>query len=115
MNDSFPPTIDGVANAVVNYAKHITASHGKCVVATPEYPDVTDDYPFPVVRYPSLDTTQLTGYRAGNPLAPETIEKLRRMDCNLIHSHCPVASTVLARALRDASNIPDRLHLSHEV
>ena len=106
MNDSFPPTIDGVANAVVNYAKHITASHGKCVVATPEYPGVTDDYPFPVVRYPSLDTTQLTGYRAGNPLAPETIETLRRMDCNLIHSHCPVASTVLARALRDASDIP---------
>ena len=106
MNDSFPPTIDGVANAVVNYAKHITASHGKCVVATPEYPGVTDDYPFPVVRYPSLDTTQLTGYRAGNPLAPETIERLRRMDCNLIHSHCPVASTVLARALRDACDIP---------
>ena len=106
MNDSFPPTIDGVANAVVNYAKHITLSHGKCVVATPDYPGVTDDYPFPVVRYPSLDTTQLTGYRAGNPLAPETIETLRRMDCNLIHSHCPVASTVLARALRDASNIP---------
>ena len=106
MNDSFPPTIDGVANAVVNYAKHITLSHGKCVVATPEYPGVTDDYPFPVVRYPSLDTTQLTGYRAGNPLAPETIERLRRMDCNLIHSHCPVASTVLARALRDASGIP---------
>ena len=106
MNDSFPPTIDGVANAVVNYAKHITLSHGKCVVATPDYPGVTDDYPFPVVRYPSLDTTQLTGYRAGNPLAPETIETLRRMDCNLIHSHCPVASTVLARALRDASNVP---------
>ena len=106
MNDSFPPTIDGVANAVVNYAKHITLSHGKCVVATPDYPGVTDDYPFPVVRYPSLDTTQLTGYRAGNPLAPETIETLRRMDCNLIHSHCPVASTVLARAMRDASNIP---------
>ena len=106
MNDSFPPTIDGVANAVVNYAKHITLSYGKCVVATPDYPGVTDDYPFPVVRYPSLDTTQLTGYRAGNPLAPETIETLRRMDCNLIHSHCPVASTVLARALRDACDIP---------
>ena len=106
MNDSFPPTIDGVANAVVNYAKHITLSHGKCVVATTDYPDVTDDYPFPVVRYPSLDTTQLTGYRAGYPFAPETIETLRRMDCDLIHSHCPVASTVLARALRDASSAP---------
>ena len=106
MNDSFPPTIDGVANAVVNYARHITLSHGRCAVATPEYPGVRDDYPFPVVRYPSLDTTQLTGYRAGMPLAPETIDTLRRMDFNLIHTHCPVASTVLARALRDASGAP---------
>ena len=106
MNDSFPPTIDGVANAVVNYAKHITASHGRCAVATPEYPGVEDNYPFPVVRYPSLDTTQLTGYRAGYPFAPETIETLRRMEFNLIHSHCPVASTVLARALRDATDAP---------
>ena len=106
MNDSFPPTIDGVANAVVNYAKNIAAHHGRCAVATPEYPDVTDDYPFPVIRYPSLNTTQLTGYRAGYPFAPETIETLRRMDFNLIHTHCPVASTVLARALRDASGAP---------
>lgn len=106
MNDSFPPTIDGVANVVVNYAKHITASHGICAVATPEYPDVVDDYPFPVVRYPSIDTTQLVGYRAGNPLAPETIETLRRMRFNLIHSHCPVASTVLARELRNATGAP---------
>ena len=106
MNDSFPPTIDGVANAVVNYAKNITAHHGRCAVATPEYPGVQDDYPFPVVRYPSLDTVQLTGYRAGYPLAPETIETLRRMDFNLIHTHCPVSSTVLARALRDASGAP---------
>lgn len=106
MNDSFPPTIDGVANVVVNYAKHITASHGSCAVATPEYPGVTDDYPFPVVRYSSIDTTQLVGYRAGNPLAPETVEILRRMDFNLIHSHCPVASTVLARSLRDATGVP---------
>ena len=60
MNDSFPPTIDGVANAVVNYAGHITASHGRCAVATPEYPDVTDDYPFPVIRYPSLDILRAT-------------------------------------------------------
>ena len=106
MNDSFPPTIDGVANVVVNYAKHITAAHGRCAVATPEYPDVTDDYAFPVIRYPSIDTTQLVGYRAGNPLAPETVDVLRRMDFNLIHSHCPVASTVLARELRSAANVP---------
>ena len=45
-NDSFPPTIDGVANTVLNYAKHIQLSHGTPMVATPAYPDVVDDYPF---------------------------------------------------------------------
>ena len=59
LNDSFPPIIDGVANAVVNYAKILTETEGLCAVATPEYPGVVDDYPFPVVRYPSIDTTKM--------------------------------------------------------
>ena len=106
MNDSFPPTIDGVANAVLNYAENITAAEERCAVATPAYPDVRDDYPFPVVRYPSLNTTQLTGYRAGVPFAPETVVRLADMKFDLIHTHCPIASTVLARSLRDASPMP---------
>ncbi|MBQ9045276.1 MAG: glycosyltransferase [Oscillospiraceae bacterium] len=106
MNDSFPPTIDGVANAVLNYARNITAAGERCAVATPAYPDVTDDYAFPVVRYPSLNTTQLTGYRAGVPFAPETIVRLADMKFDLVHTHCPIASTVLARSLRDACPMP---------
>ncbi|MEG2524272.1 MAG: hypothetical protein RSB03_01600 [Oscillospiraceae bacterium] len=53
-NDSFPPTIDGVANVTVNYARIIERDYGRAVVATPYYPNVTDDYPFEVVRYPSV-------------------------------------------------------------
>ena len=101
MNDSFPPLVDGVANAVVNYAHILTETEGGCVVATPDYPDVKDDYPFPVVRYPSLDTTKMVGYRAGNPFDFAAVEKLSDMDFDLIHSHCPVASTILARVLRE--------------
>ena len=65
MNDSFPPLIDGVANAVLNYAHVLQTLQAECVVATPEYEGVTDDYPFPVVRYPSFNTTKLVGYRTG--------------------------------------------------
>ena len=51
INDSFPPAIDGVANAVVNYGTYITKNHGEAVVVTPFYPDADDSvYPFPVVR-----------------------------------------------------------------
>ena len=106
MNDSFPPTIDGVTNAVLNYAQNITDAGERCAVVTPAYPDVKDDYRFPVVRYPSLNTTQLTGYRAGVPFAPETIVRLADMQFDLVHTHCPIASTVLARSLRDACPMP---------
>ena len=42
INDSFPPEIDGVANAVTNYAKNIAAHHGKTTVVTPDNPKADD-------------------------------------------------------------------------
>ena len=35
MNDSFPPIIDGVSNAVINYADVINKSLGQATVVTP--------------------------------------------------------------------------------
>ena len=42
VNDSFPPEIDGVANAVTNYADIITREHGRCTVVTPDNPKADD-------------------------------------------------------------------------
>ena len=67
LNDSFPPAIDGVANTTVNYAKIINKDLGKASVVTPNYPGVVDNYDFNVYRYPSIDTTDFIGYRAGIP------------------------------------------------
>ncbi len=106
LNDSFPPQIDGVANAVYNYADILNKSGCGVVVATPKYPDVTDDYPFPVVRYASVNTTRLVGYRAGNPFDTRILQRLAREECDVIHSHCPVASTLLARTLRGMTGAP---------
>ena len=56
LNDSFPPEIDGVANAVVNYAKNITKSGENAIVVTPTMPGADDSaFPFPVLRYPSIE------------------------------------------------------------
>ena len=106
LNDSFPPVIDGVANAVLNYARCLAGKEEYCVVATPDYPDAKDDYSFPVVRYPSIDTTKLAGYRAGNPFSASVVSRLDEMDFDIIHTHCPVASTILARVLRERENVP---------
>lgn len=106
MNDSFPPVIDGVANAVLNYARTITAKRGECIVVTPEYPGAVYDYPFPVLTYPSLDTTRAFGYRTGLPLKPGILARLKEENIRIIHSHCPMISTLLARNLRIAANVP---------
>lgn len=106
LNDSFPPVIDGVANAVLNYAKIIERGRGHAVVGTPYYPNAADEYPFPVVRYRSVDTTKLVGYRAGYPFSASALKQLEEERIDIIHSHCPIMSTLLARTLRKTAEAP---------
>ena len=107
LNDSFPPAIDGVANAVTNYANIISHGLGDATVVTPYYPDVDDSgYDFPIVRYPSIDVTKLVGYRAGWPFDARLLERLSTPGFDIIHSHCPVASSAIARSLREQLDVP---------
>ncbi len=109
LNDSFPPVIDGVANVVMNYGSVLTGELGaSVVVGTPRYPDVTyDGYPYKVVPYPSFDTTDfIKGYRTGNPLAIREIAQMAESAPDIIHTHCPAASTIMARILRRETGAP---------
>lgn len=106
LNDSFPPLIDGVANAVINYADTIHAELGSATVVTPSYPGYTDNFKFPVVRYSSVDTSKFLGYRAGYPFSSSILGDLKNNHFDIVHSHCPFASTVLGRTLREKSNSP---------
>ncbi len=105
-NDSFPPQIDGVVNVVINYAERLNEKYGSAMVAAPRYPDVTDDYSFPVVRYKSFDTVKSMGYRTGYPFSHATMKQLTEFAPDVIHSHCPMASTFLARELRELTDAP---------
>lgn len=106
MNDSFPPQIDGVSNAVINYANVIERKFGRAIVAVPRYPGVIDDYPFAVVRYPSINTSKLVGYRTGYPFSAAALLSLEKQNIDIIHSHCPISSNLLARVLRETVNVP---------
>ena len=104
LNDSFPPEIDGVANAVVNYAKNITKSGENAIVVTPTMPGADDSaFPFPV---PSIDTRKKLGYVAGYPFSPETARVLTEQKVELMHTHCPITSCLLARSLRAVVDAP---------
>ena len=109
LNDSFPPVIDGVANAVVNYADNLhTFKDTEVFVGTPGYPGTDySSYPYPVVAFPSLDTTSFTGgYRAEYPFAVKEISELVQLSPDIIHVHCPISSCYIARSLRDATGAP---------
>lgn len=107
MNDSFPPMIDGVANTILNYAEIINDKLGKATVVTPEYPDVQDDFPFPVVRYPSLSVTEkICSYRMGYPFSASKLDSLTGSGFDIIHTHCPFASMIMARVLRIKIGVP---------
>ena len=109
LNDSFPPVIDGVVNVVMNYAKIMTEENlAQVMVGTPKYPDASyDQYPYPVVPYQSIDTTAIvSGYRAGNPFTAKAIEEMSAFAPDVIHAHCPVSSTLMARILRTETDAP---------
>ncbi len=107
LNDSFPPGLDGVAQTVLNYANVIQDKFGSSIVATPSYPHTEDKYSFPVIRYPSIDTTKkATGYRTGLPINPFKLKELADFEPDIIHSHCPVISTIVARQLRLRVKVP---------
>jgi len=105
LNDSFPPVIDGVANAVLNYARIIHDRLGDAVVAVPRYPGEPESFPFPVVRYPSVKTPRTAGYRLGLPL-PGIIRELKAFPLDIIHCHCPFVSAVIAKTLRQSIGVP---------
>ena len=109
LNDSFPPVIDGVANTVMNYARIIQERPGnEVIVATPRYPDVDyTGYPYRVLDYPSIDTSRLaSGYRAGNSLSMKEINEIAEFGPDIIHTHCPAASTLMARILQYETGAP---------
>lgn len=108
LNDSFPPLIDGVVNAVMNYADALPAAGFSPIVITPDHPQAEDSLlPYPVIRYPSIDFRDKTGgYMAGIPFSPDIARQLEGRKIAVLHSHCPIASTILARELRSIVDAP---------
>ncbi len=103
LNDSFPPAIDGVANTVKAYADILSEGCDEPVVITPKYPHVNDNYKYKVYRYGSISTDKIIGYRIGNPFSPITLSDLNLENFDLLHTHCPFASAVLASSIKALS------------
>lgn len=107
LNDSFPPLIDGVSNTILNYASQLQNLGHEAIVITPNYPNAQDQaYPYSIRRYPSINTDKFEGYPAGIPFSPEIARYVKNRKTDLIHTHCPVTSAVMARQLQQITEAP---------
>ncbi len=109
LNDSFPPIIDGVANTVINYSRILQENDlADVVVATPGYPGVDySAYPYKVIPYQSFNTTKIAnGYRTGNPFDMSELQKMIDFKPDIIHTHCPFSSAIMARLIKMRTGAP---------
>jgi glycosyltransferase involved in cell wall biosynthesis len=107
LNDSFTPQFDGVAVCAENYAKIIQREYGKSVVIVPEEKkrDIAS-FPYQVIEYPTLNATVADQYKIGLPISPTFIKEVYDLNINLVHSHTPFISGILAHHIASKHDIP---------
>lgn len=105
-NDAFLPTIDGVNTVCKYYADYINKELGEAVIITPENPNKKDYiFPYEIYRYQSLFTFG-EGYPVGWPFKRQFAEDIINMNFDILHSHCPVATSYFFRRINRIKRIP---------
>ena len=106
-NESFSPQVDGVAVCVENYARIINADYGTSYVIVPkEITRKVDSYPYSVIEYPASRTAIADQYKIGLPISYKLNKTLSETPMDLIHSHCPFTSGLLAQSIAKRRGLP---------
>ncbi|MBQ7740983.1 MAG: glycosyltransferase [Eubacterium sp.] len=105
-NDAFWPTVDGVCTVAKYYADIINRELGEAVIITPENPNKKDYmFPYEIYRYKSLFTFG-EGYPVGWPFKEQFAKDVINYNFDILHSHCPVATSYFFRRVNRMKRIP---------
>jgi len=106
-NESFSPQVDGVAVCVENYARIINAAYGTSYVIVPKEKNRdVDSYPYHIFEYPASRTAIADQYKIGLPISYKLNKALNETPMDLIHSHCPFVSGILAQSIAKKRGLP---------
>lgn len=114
--DAFPPTVDGVSTVASCYGNIINKGLGEAVIVTPKNPNAEDyRYPYEIYRYKSLFTFG-EGYPVGWPFKEQFANDIINMNFDILHSHCPIATSYFFRRINRKKRIPHILtyHTKYE-
>lgn len=114
--ESFPPTIDGISTVVKCYADIINEKLGEASVVVPKMPNNKDyEFPYEIYRYKSLFTFG-EGYPVGWPFKEQYATDIIGKNFDVLHSHCPIATSYFFRRINRIHRIPQILtyHTKYE-
>lgn len=104
--EAFPPTIDGISTVAKCYADVINEKLGEAVIVTPKNPNQEDyKYPYEIYRYTSLFTFG-EGYPVGWPFKKQLALDVIDKNFDILHSHCPIATSYFFRRINRIKRIP---------
>lgn len=105
--ESFAPQVDGVAVCMQNYAKIIEAEYGTSyvIVPTEQTRDVTS-FPYEIIEYPASKPVIADQYKIGLPISYKLSKKLNEIPVDLVHSHSPFVSGMLAQGVARRRGLP---------
>lgn len=120
LNDSFPPYLDGVANAVDNYARILNKIGTDAFVVTPKFPNSDDEkLSYKVIRMNTLSGNKVNkdGYTIGNPGDVIAMKAAMEMEPNILHTHCLATTFFLGIELKKRLHIPYIMtyHTKHDI
>jgi len=106
-NDSYFPIMDGVGMTAHNYARWLNEKYGKSMIIAPKGNDYEDHVPYKVYRFKSVLLPGMNPYRVGLPLIDIKFKKkIKMVEFDLVHAHCPFISGQLALNISKKLDIP---------
>ena len=106
-NESFAPQFDGVAVCAQNYADIINKKYGMSYILVPAHEDRNEsDFDYEVIQCPTYKMTIANQYKVCLPMPLKLKNKIDRMPMDLVHSHCPFITGILAMRIAKHRGIP---------
>jgi len=107
-SDSFLPVVDGVGRVAYQYASSLSHAGNECYVITPlQNAGYRGSYPFDIVDFLSVKMASAPQYPAGIAiLDAHYMERISKVELDIIHVHSPGFSGVEALRLAEKLNIP---------
>jgi 1,2-diacylglycerol 3-alpha-glucosyltransferase len=105
--DSYFPIMDGVGMTAHNYAYWLNKKYGTSTLVAPKVKDYRDQLDYKVYRFMSVILPSMNPYRIGLPVIDIRFkQKIKKVEFDLLHAHCPCISGQIAQRLARKLHIP---------